>query len=76
MRQYCISRSISGPGGLDSTDIGVLCGSIPEPLQRVNSKVVFSGVYKAYTPSLTGVPVHNRYYYLEVSQAKVELNLE
>ena len=76
LREHCISPSISGPGGLDSTAIGVLCGLIPEPLQRVNSKVVFSGVYNAYAPSLTGVPSRTRYYYLVVSQAKVELNVE
>ena len=46
LQQYSIRRTI--PGTYDSQDIGLLCGTIPQNLQQVGTKVLFSGAYKEY----------------------------
>ncbi|UOQ69598.1 hypothetical protein [Hymenobacter volaticus] len=74
LRQYCIYRAL--PGTIDEMDMGVLCGTLPAPLQQVESKVVFSGTYTPYDQVRPAAPVGTHYYYLEVTQGKVQTNEE
>lgn len=74
LHQYCIYRAL--PGTIDRVDIGVLCGTLPDALQQVNSKVVFSGTYKSFDQAQPVAPVGTEYYYLEVTRGKVETNKE
>jgi hypothetical protein len=69
LQQYFIRRSI--PGTFDSQDIGLLCGTIPQNLTKIDAKVSFSGTYKSYDKPSPATIGGQTYYYLDLS--KVEL---
>lgn len=58
-------------GTVDVVDVGVVCGTLPEALQKEGAKVVFSGTYKAY-PNPPAAPAGYTTYYLEVASVKAQ----
>ncbi|GAB2470007.1 hypothetical protein GCM10011375_40860 [Hymenobacter qilianensis] len=69
MDRYLIYSS--QPGTIDVVAIGVVCGDLPEGLKQVGKEVVFSGIYKNYTPA-SMPPVGHTWYYLELSKAELK----
>jgi len=58
------------PGTYDVVDAGVLCGTVPDSLQTVGKRVVFSGQYKVYEnpPQATA---GTTFYYLDLSKIRI-----
>lgn len=54
-------------GTIDVVDIGVVCGTLPQSLQKDGTKVTFSGTYKTYgTPP--SAPAGTTFYNLELTK--------
>lgn len=65
LQQYVVSVHV--PGTIDVVDIGVVCGTLPDALQKDGTKVTVSGTFKEYgQPAPQPLPVGYTYYYLEV----------
>jgi ABC-type Fe3+-hydroxamate transport system substrate-binding protein len=58
-------------GTIDVMDVGVVCGTLPQDLQKEGVKVVFSGTYKAY-PNPPAAPAGYTTYYLDASSIKAQ----
>ena len=70
LRQYAIRRTI--PGTYDSQDVGLLCGTIPQNLQKVGAQVLFSGTYKEYDKPSPATIGGVTYYYLDLTKAELQ----
>jgi hypothetical protein len=66
VQQYVIYRAV--PGTYDSVEVGVVCGALPANLQVANTRVRFSGTYRAYGNPPQAGPVGSTYYYLELTK--------
>ncbi|HET9503129.1 MAG TPA: hypothetical protein VFO93_06290 [Hymenobacter sp.] len=70
--QQCVV-SVHVPGTVDVVDLGVVCGSLPDAIQKDGAKVTVSGTFKEYgQPAPQPLPAGYTYYYLEVSSIQLQ----